>query len=160
MLKNRYVIRKKEARRIADDIGNIYGCDFPDNPKMERAKLLDFDVVLVDSSVDFLIHDGRILFILSSIEKYEPKRKFVTIDMGAIKFIAGGADVMVPGIVDADRDIQEGDPVWIRDENHGKAIAVGISLMNGGDLIELEKGRGVRNIHWVGDRIWKALGEI
>ncbi|HHF59041.1 MAG TPA: RNA-binding protein, partial [Thermoplasmatales archaeon] len=82
------------------------------------------------------------------------------IDMGAIKFIAGGADVMVPGIVDADRDIHEGDPVWIRDENHGRAIAVGISLMNGSDLIKLEKGRGVKNIHWVGDRIWKALGEI
>ncbi|HHF59250.1 MAG TPA: RNA-binding protein, partial [Thermoplasmatales archaeon] len=106
MLKNRYVVRKKEARKIADDIRNIYGCEFPDNPKIERAKLLDFDVVLVDNSVDFLIHDDRILFILSSIEKYKPKKKFVTIDMGAIKFIAGGADVMVPGIVDADRDIR------------------------------------------------------
>ncbi|HDI23681.1 MAG TPA: hypothetical protein ENF40_00475, partial [Thermoplasmatales archaeon] len=38
-------------------------------------------------------------------------------------------------------------------------IAVGISMMNGDDLVELEKGKGIKNIHWIGDRIWKFISK-
>ena len=155
MLKNRHALKKKEIKNLKSQIEEIYSCKLSDDIKMEVAKLFDLEVILVDNAVDFIFLDSKPLFTLTSIEKYQPKRKFVTVDKGAVRFVTNGADVMVPGIVDADRDIKEKDPVWIREETYGKAIAVGISMMNGDDLIELEKGKGIKNIHWIGDKIWR-----
>ena len=42
--------------------------------------------------------------------------------MGAVGFITKGADVMAPGITDADPMIQKDDLVWICDEKHRKPI--------------------------------------
>ena len=159
MLKNRHALKKKEIRRLKAEIEEIYDCKLPDDIDMEVAKLFDFDVILVDRSLDFLLFDEKPLFALTAIERYQPKKKFVIVDKGAVKFLANGADVMVPGIVDADRDVKEGDPVWVKEETHGKAISVGISMMNGNDLVELQKGRGVKSIHWIGDKIWKFISK-
>ena len=120
MLKNRHALRKKEIKNLKSQIEEIYSCKLSDDIKMEVARLFDLEVILVDNAVDFIFFDGKPLFTLTSIEKYQPKRKFVTVDKGAVRFVTNGADVMVPGIVDADRDIKEKDPVWIREETMAK----------------------------------------
>jgi predicted RNA-binding protein (TIGR00451 family) len=74
--------------------------------------------------------------------------------MGAIKFVTNGADVMGPGIVDADKGISENDPVWICDEKHHKPLAVGIATINGEQMINKIKGKAVKVIHYVGDNLW------
>jgi len=159
MLKNRHALKKKEIKNLKSQIEEIYGCKLSDDIKMEVARLFDFEVILIDNAIDFIFLEGKPLFTLTSIERYQPKRKFVTVDKGAVRFVTDGADIMVPGVVDADREIKEKDPVWVREEIHGKAIAVGISMMNGDDLIELEKGKGIKNIHWIGDKIWKFISK-
>jgi len=67
----------------------------------------EFTVVLVDDSMDFLMLNNRIVFTLQGLMKHHPKTKFVIIDMGAVGFIIKGADVMAPGIIDADNTIQK-----------------------------------------------------
>jgi PUA domain protein len=74
--------------------------------------------------------------------------------MGAIRFVTNGADIMRPGITDADPAITEGSFVVIGDVNHGKPLAIGIALYNGADLLAMEDGKVVKNLHFVGDRIW------
>jgi predicted RNA-binding protein (TIGR00451 family) len=73
--------------------------------------------------------------------------------MGAIKFIVNGADVMSPGIVDADASIREGDIVWVRDVKNKKPIAVGIALKPGAEMPKTQ-GKAVKTLHYVGDEIW------
>lgn len=77
--------------------------------------------------------------------------------MGAIRFVANGADIMSPGIVDADNNIEEGDQVWICDEEHYKPLAVGIALCSGPAMIKENTGKAIQNIHYVGDDLWKKL---
>ena len=72
--------------------------------------------------------------------------------------MVNGADVMAPGIVDADEDIKEGDVVFVVDENHKKPICVGIALMDGKSMKESDKGRAIKNLHYVGDKIWNFRG--
>jgi len=48
--------------------------------------------------------------------------------------------------------------VVIRDVEHGKALAIGASLVSSSDIKAIKKGKAVRNLHYVGDRLWKALG--
>ena len=74
--------------------------------------------------------------------------------MGAIKFLIGGADVMRPGIVEIDYGIAKDEPVVIVDINNQKPIAVGIALISGAEMKVTKNGRVIRNIHYVGDKIW------
>lgn len=159
MLKNRHTLREKHSKTLKSKIEEIYGCRLPEDLKVEMAKLFDFDVILINNSADFLLLDDKPLFTLPSIDRYNPRKKFVTVDKGAVKFVSNGADIMVPGIVDLDNEIKKDDPVWVKEENYGKAIAVGISMMDGEDLIKTDRGKGIKNIHWVGDKIWRFISK-
>jgi predicted RNA-binding protein (TIGR00451 family) len=64
--------------------------------------------------------------------------------------------VMSPGITDIDGEFGEGDLVIVRDERHRKALAVGLALVKSGDMREMPKGKAVKSIHYVGDKLWKA----
>jgi len=77
--------------------------------------------------------------------------------MGAVKFVTNGADVMAPGIVDADENIIAGDMVWICDETHRKPLAVGVAVMNGPEMIKETKGKAIIMKHHIGDDIWKVI---
>ena len=70
--------------------------------------------------------------------------------------MANGADVMSPGIVDADRETCEGGGVWVRDERNFKPLAIGLALMSGEEMRGADKGKAIKTIHFVGDKIWNV----
>jgi PUA domain protein len=80
--------------------------------------------------------------------------RYVVVDMGAVKFVIKGADIMSPGITDADPNIKEGDLVIIVDETHRKPLATGRSLISGHDMVENSEGKAVKTIHHIGDKLW------
>ena len=84
---------------------------------------------------------------------YRPTQRFVTVDMGAVKFVVNGADVMAPGIVEADPVLQVGDWCWIRDEKNKQPLAVGQCLVPGTAMVR-GKGKAVKSIHHLGDKLW------
>jgi len=78
----------------------------------------------------------------------------VTVDAGAISFVSDGADVMRPGIVEADTGITEDDLVVVAEETHGKALAIGRALTDG-DAMVGDSGKVVSSIHHVGDELYQ-----
>jgi predicted RNA-binding protein (TIGR00451 family) len=78
----------------------------------------------------------------------------VTVDTGAVSYVINGADVMRPGVVAVTDDVQEGAPVQIVEERHGKPIALGIALMGAPQMREKTTGKVVKTFHFVGDEIW------
>jgi PUA domain protein len=85
--------------------------------------------------------------------KYVDSMPKVVVDMGAIRFVCNGADVMAPGITEMS-DFKEGDLVVIRDVTHGKALAIGVANKSSADIQVSKKGKVIRNIHYVGDKLW------
>ena len=85
---------------------------------------------------------------------YPPERNVVTVDAGAISFVSDGADVMRPGIVEADDSIAAGDLVAINEEGHGKFLAVGRAKTDGDDMVG-DSGKVVESIHHVGDDLFE-----
>jgi malignant T-cell-amplified sequence len=83
----------------------------------------------------------------------------VTIDMGAIKFVCNGAKVMRPGIIDFD-SFKNGDIVVVKDQTHGKALAVGLALNDSEVAKAMSKGYIIDNLHYISDKIWEAYKEI
>lgn len=84
---------------------------------------------------------------------------YLLVDMGAIKFITNGANVMRPGIKQFPIDFSQGDMVIVKDEKFEKLIAVCAAVMNSEEAQKLEKGIVLRNINYVGDKFWNAYKE-
>ncbi|RME78012.1 RNA-binding protein [Candidatus Woesearchaeota archaeon] len=105
--------------------------------------------------VFFTLPQGRLAPSLKFLLKdlYLPK---VTVDMGAVKFVVGGADIMRPGVTACDEGVMQGDLVVVVDETHGKPLAVGEALMGSEELLAATSGKVVKNLHYVGDDLWNA----
>ena len=159
-IKNRHRLKSKEIKKMLDDLQSVYSCDFfSEKNSVETGDFEGIKMVLIDNRPYFMYLDDKLFFTLSGLEKYKPKERFVTVDMGAVKFVTNGADVMAPGIVDADKEILENDHVWICDERNHKPLAVGIALMPGEQMISEKKGKAITLIHYVGDRLWNFVAK-
>lgn len=149
-------MRRKEVADFAATLEAAYGCPvFSPDANVDMAEAGPFQVLQVDAETVALVEGDRPLLTVRGAHAYKPTRRYVTVDMGAVKFVYNGADVMAPGIVDADATIAVGDFVWIRDERNLRPLAVGEALMTGAEMRVAKKGKSVRSIHHVGDDLWK-----
>ena len=156
-IRKRKRLRNKEVKALAEEISAVTGVPvFSEDDAVDRAESPDFDLIYVGNDILGMVVDGKAFLTLRGVLRYEPVKRFVTIDMGAVPFIANGADCMGPGIVEADPEIAEGDFVWIRDVNNKRPLAVGISLRSGADLVKKAPGKAIRTLNTVGDKLWKA----
>ncbi len=129
-----------------------------DDVPIDEAEAGSYRLLLRDNEAIALLIEGGIAPTLKGLLAFPATKRAVTVDMGAVRFIYNGADVMAPGIVDADPSIREGDIVWVRDEKNSRPLAVGRALMDGPTMAREEKGKAIETIHHVGDDIWR-LGE-
>lgn len=116
-------------------------------------------VILINNQPSFFyypINNKEIIIPTLKLLQTNPALlKHITIDMGAIKFIIGGADIMRPGITHIDDNIHPSQPLLICDQTHKKPLAIGISLHSSEELRTLTSGKVIKNIHYVGDELWK-----
>ncbi|HEC76680.1 MAG TPA: DUF1947 domain-containing protein [Thermoplasmatales archaeon] len=152
MLKNRHRIKKKESKEVIENIESSLGCNI--DGIIEFAEYKNRKLILIDGKICGFFIEGNPFLNVLGLKRWKPSKKYVMVDEGAIKFILNGADVMAPGIVKADEEIQKGDAVWIKDMRD-MPIAVGIALIDGMEMMRADKGKAVRNIHHIGDEIWK-----
>lgn len=159
-IKNRHRLKEKDTKKIIDILQkNFNNINIDKKSSIETGDVENISYIFIDNEPCFFYFEEKIIFTLFGLNKFNPKNKFVVIDMGAVKFITNGADVMAPGIVDADKDIIENDQVWICDERYRKPLAVGIALASGEQMIQGKKGKSIRIIHYVGDHIWTFVAK-
>ncbi len=111
----------------------------------------------------FYLKDKQLVFfavdnlLIPSLKTLLQKQflKTITVDMGAIPFVTQGADVMRPGIVKISEDVKKDEIVCVVDEKHGKTLAVCQALYSAEEMQQMQKGKVLKNLHYVGDEIWK-----
>ncbi len=157
MIRKRKRMREKEIKTLREQLTSIFGVEtFGDKDVVDLAESSDFNLIFVNNDILGLIYEDKPFLTVRGILKYKPDAKSVTVDMGAVPYVTNGADVMGPGIVDADTSIKEGDLVWIRDIKNKVPLAVGVSLLDADKLKAKQKGKAVKTIHNVGDKLWKS----
>ena len=157
MIRKRKRMRSKEVRALASELEGVLGVPvFTEEDGVDMAESSDFDLIFVKGDILGLVRDGKPFLTIRGILKYKPVSRAVTVDMGAVPFVTNGADVMGPGITEADPAISEGDMVWIRDARNGVPLAVGVALRSGEALASKEPGKAIKTIHYVGDKLWKT----
>lgn len=66
-----------------------------------------------------------------------------------------GHSNMRPGIKKLEGDFNKGSIVFVADEK-GRTIAIAASLYSKGEIEQMEKGKVLLNLHYLGDRAWRA----
>ena len=156
-IRKRKRMRSKDIKALADQLSSVLGVPvFGEDEPVDSAEGPDFDVIYVANDILGLVYEGQPFLTVRGLQKYRPERRYVTVDMGAVKVVTNGADVMGPGITEADDGISVGDMVWIRDEKNRVPLAVGVALRDTEGIRSKEKGKAIQMLHYVGDKLWKA----
>jgi len=157
-IKNLHRLKQKEIRLFHKEIEEQLHTHISfDNIVVETGKQENIEFVFIDKKPCFFRKEKHLFFTIIGLLQFKPTHGFVIVDMGAVKFVTNGADIMAPGIVAADETIAVDDAVWICDENHKKPLAVGIAMKTGLEMEELQKGKAVKMMHYVGDELWGLM---
>ena len=159
----RYPLKAKEAKQIVEEASKKLRLDLD---ILFGAKV-NVEVVESDVGEIYLIEGKPILF--KSADKIMPTLLFseftskapkIVVDMGAIPYVCKGATVMAPGIVRVEGEFLKGDLVVVVDMKHGKALAIGESLLDAETAKQTKKGPVARTLHYVSDKIWEYIKTI
>ena len=156
-MRRRHRLRQKEIESFSHTIDETLGTNsFTTEQTVDMAEAPGFDVLFVDGALLAMVVDGEPFLTIRGILEYGASKRFVTVDMGAVKFVANGADIMGPGIVDVEDTVAEGDLVWIRDERNHRPLAIGRAIVPADELRRKPKGKAVLSLHHVGDKLWSV----
>ncbi|WP_247002570.1 RNA-binding protein [Halosolutus gelatinilyticus] len=157
-VKSRHHLRSDAVADLEESLEAGLGVS-PDGDTYERVVFedTDWEVVLIDGAPQVAYFDEEPFLTVRGANAYEPDRRLVTVDTGAISFVSDGADVMRPGIVEATDDISPDDLVVIAEETHGKILAVGRARVEGADMVG-DEGKVIDSLHHVGDELFEFSG--
>jgi len=161
-VKQRYFLRNKDIKLLLNKIKPMY-------PKLYEQIVMVNDIKIEYLSIDsisvyvlgnkpILIEMGDKLYptinILNKVGECLPK---IVVDQGAIPHIINGADVMAPGISQIIGDFKENSIVQIVEKSHNMVIAIGVSIFSSDTIRNMRRGKVIRNIHHVNDKLWETL---
>jgi PUA domain protein len=156
-VKKRHTIRKDELAELYSLLGREIG------PSAEKFRSDRVEMAEIDAPYSLYLVDKRPLLmkrggwvfptVKGAIERPFPERTII-VDMGAVPFVAKGADVMRPGIVSVTDDVRKGSPAIVVEERHRKALAVVVALLDAPGIRGEAKGKMAKTVHHVGDVLW------
>ena len=152
-IRKRYHFKKKKLKELHETLGD-YSKIIPAKATVEILETNNNDIILINGNPWIMMIDDTPFLTLKGALEVDVTSKYVVVDMGAVKFMTKGADVMSPGNTKADPNIQKGDFVIIVDETYHKPLAIGRSLISGDEMTQNTQGKAVKNLHYIGDEIW------
>jgi len=165
-VKRRHPLRSKEQRELIRQLAPtplLHRSLREEGVKVRVEHLLlegDVELFLVGGR-PWLVRRGRVTFpALPALREMAVELPRVVVDMGAVRHIARGADVMVPGIVEVEGNVKQGDLVVVVDQTHRSPLAVGASLMEDEEMRAAGKGRAIHTLHHVGDNLWQFMKQL
>ena len=147
------LISKSETVILLKTVSEKWGMEFPKIKNLRVHQIADEAQIITGQGIKILRIDDEYLPFLSETTMLE-KFPHVTVDMGAVKFMCKGANVMRPGIK-SHNEFETEKIVCIIEESQHKFIAVGKSLVSSSELDSMEKGEVVKNMHYISDKFWE-----
>lgn len=126
-------------------------------PKIKNLRFhyLDDDVIIITGEGLKAIKTGDLYLPFLTQTEILKKFPYVMVDMGAVKFMCNGANVMRPGITSYS-EFENDNVVCIIEESQHKFLAVGKSCVPSSEMESMSKGEVVKNIHYISDKFWES----
>lgn len=155
-----FILSKSETSELLNKIKSKWPIDAV--PKVKSIKVYEVDadkrLLMADDLIAVQVQDNIVPFLGGNAAMLS-RFPSVTVDMGAVRFVCNGAKIMRPGITNFDT-FKKGDIVLVKDQTHGKVLAVGTALENSETARSMTKGYVLDNFHYISDKMWEAYKEI
>jgi len=148
------LISKSETNALLKIVTEQWGIEFPKIKNLKVHQISNDAQIITGNGIKILKIENDYLPFLSEVEMLK-KFPNVMVDMGAIKFMCKGANVMRPGIKKF-TEFEKDKLVCIVEESHHKFLAVGKSMVSSLELEDMDKGEVVKNLHYISDRFWET----
>ena len=147
------LVSKSETNQILELVSKQW--------KQELPKIKNLKVYFIDDNSKLIIGTGITILKINDdylpfLNQTEILEKFpnVMVDMGAVKFMCNGANVMRPGIKRY-TEFATNDIICVIEESQHKFLAVGRAMTDSSDLEGMSKGEVVKNLHYISDKYWE-----
>jgi len=148
------LISKSETNTLLKIVTEQWGIEFPKIKNLKVHQISNDAQIITGNGIKILKIENDYLPFLSEVEMLK-KFPNVMVDMGAIKFMCKGANVMRPGIKKF-TEFEKDKLVCIVEESQHKFLAVGKSMVSSLELENMDKGEVVRNLHYISDKFWET----
>ena len=144
---------KSETSKILKIISKLWNKEIPKIKNLKSYYIDNDSEILIADSLKILKLGHDFIPFLSETKLLENFPK-VTVDMGAVKFMCNGANVMRPGIKNYS-EFTKDSIVCVVEESQHKFLAVGKSLIDSSEMKEISKGEIIKNLHYISDKYWE-----
>jgi PUA domain protein len=148
------LISKSETNTLLKIVTEQWGMEFPKIKNLKVHQISNDAQIITGNGIKILKIENDYLPFLSEVEMLK-KFPNVMVDMGAIKFMCKGANVMRPGIKKF-TEFEKDKLVCIVEESQHKFLAVGKSIVSSLELESMDKGEVIKNLHYISDKFWET----
>jgi len=117
------LISKSETSKILEQINSQWKIELPKQKNVKTHDVNEKGLIITGNGITAVKIGDDILPFLDDSQILE-KFPYVTVDMGAVKFVCKGANIMRPGITKFS-DFESGEIVCVVEESQNKFLAVG-----------------------------------
>ncbi len=148
------LVSKRETAEVIKEISSQWKIELP---KIKNLKFhyFDDDIIIISGGGLKAIKNGESYLPFLTETQILKKFPYVMVDMGAVKFMCKGANVMRPGITKY-TSFEKDSVVCIIEESQNKFLAVGKSCVISTDMESMSKGEVVKNMHYISDKYWES----
>ena len=147
------LISKSETNELLKDIAIQWKIEIP-KIKNLRIHYISDDTQIITAKDIMILKIGDVQLPFLSQKELLEKFPHVMVDMGAVKFMCNGANVMRPGITSYS-EFEKDQVVCVIEESKHKFLAVGKAMVPSSELESMEKGEVVKNLHYISDKFWE-----
>lgn len=147
------LISKSETSSLLKIISEKWAIEIPKIKNLKVHQISNDAQIITGYGIKILKINKEYIPFLSETGILE-KFPCVMVDMGAVKFMCKGANVMRPGIKNYS-NFEKDKIVCIIEESQHKFLAVGKSLVSSQEIEKMEKGEVIKNIHYISDKFWE-----
>ena len=148
------LISKSETSVVLKNVTEQWGIELPKIKNLEVHQIENNAQIITGKGIKILRIDDDYLPFLSETEMLE-RFPNVMVDMGAVKFMCKGANVMRPGIK-KNTEFEKDKLVCIVEESRHKFLAIGKSMVSSAELENMDKGEIIKNMHYISDKFWET----
>ena len=148
------LISKTETTALLKIVSEKWKMEFPKIKNLKVHQISNEAQIIIGNGIKILKTDEEYLPFLTEIEMLK-KFPNVMVDVGAIKFMCKGANLMRPGIKKF-TEFEKDQLVCVIEESHHKFLAVGKAIVSSTELENMEKGEVIKNMHYISDKFWET----
>jgi len=148
------LISKSETSLVLKNVTEQWGIELPKIKNLKVHQIENNAQIITGKGIKILRIDDDYLPFLTETVMLE-KFPNVMVDMGAVKFMCKGANIMRPGIK-KNTEFEKDKLVCIVEESLHKFLAVGKSMVSSIELENMEKGEVIKNMHYISDKFWET----